>query len=383
MKRTNFTILVVCIILMFSISVFAGDNSNVQVPQSNATEKVFDELQYSGLRIEAPTSKGTEVPLNLLLSSKSQLFAATSITATAAASSKVYYGPSTSYVLRETFTSSKTVTVLEKDGNYYLIQYSVTGGTVRGYILGTSLTGTLTSVPNAINSINKLGLNIYSSTANVYGGPNSTTYVSIGTISKREIVKVLKADGSNWYHIEYYTSNGNKRGYVQSINTNIPGLTYDYSMPINSGARTNDYTSTHYGIDIGVVSGTSVYAITGGSAKYRTAYEKEGTTKVMVSYGNFIELTFNNNKAYYTHLSSFANGYTAKTYANASPVRGASSNTLYDEHGTIATVTKSQLLGATGNSGNSTGAHLHFEIRENGTTIVDPYKYILFAKMPY
>ena len=382
MKKLNYIILVVSTIFMFTTSIFAGDNSNVQAPQSNATERVFDELLYSGLRIEAPINKGTMVPLNLQLTSQS-FFAATAITATASASSKVYYGPSTTYVLRETFTTSKTVTVLEKDGSYYLIQYSVTGGTVRGYILGTSLTGTLTSVPNASNNINKLGLNIYSSTTNVYGGPNNTTYVSIGTISKREIVKVLKVDGSNWYHIEYYTSNGNKRGYIQSINTNIPGLTYDYSMPINSGTRTNDYSSTHYGIDIGVVSGTSVYAITNGSAKYRTAYEKEGTTKVMVSYGNFIELTFNNNKAYYTHLSSFANGFTAKTYANANPVRGASSNTLYDEHGTITTITKAKLLGATGNSGNSTGAHLHFEIRENGTTIVDPYKYILFAKMPY
>lgn len=248
--------------------------------------------------------------------------------------------------------------------------------------MGTSLTGALTSVPTASNNINKFGLNVYGATATVYGGPSSSAYVNIGSISNREIVTVLKADGSSWYQIEYYTASGNKRGYVQTNYTRVPGLTYDYSMPIRSGSRTTDYSAGHNGIDIGVSSGTTVYAITAGSAKYRTAYEiEEDGTYVMVSYGNFIELTFNTNKAYYAHLSSFANGFTAKTYPNPSAVRGYSDNTKYIDHGT-KTVSKNLSLGASGNTGNSGGPHLHFEVRDGGTTIVDPFKYVLFAKMP-
>ncbi|MZP28346.1 peptidoglycan DD-metalloendopeptidase family protein [Heliobacterium undosum] len=175
------------------------------------------------------------------------------------------------------------------------------------------------------------------------------------------------------------TSSGNKRGYVQTSKINVPWFTYQYSKPITTGSRTNDFGS-HAGIDIGVSSGASVYAITSGSAKYRTAYEVIGTTRYAVSYGNFVELTFGSNKAIYAHLSSFA-PYTAPSYPNTSPPRGASTNTLYIEHGTI-TVSSGTRLGATGNSGNSSGPHLHFEIKE-GTTSVDPYKYVLFPKMPW
>ncbi len=375
-KRYYVIILVVSFMLIFLVTAFAGVSNQPLMASNGATEGVYDSLIYQGVPIQAPIQQATPVPSHLSNPSEKVV-----VTATASATAKIYYGPSTSYVLRGTFTSSRVVNVIEKEGNYYLIEYSVSGGSVRGYILGTSLTGILGSVSTASNNIHKFGLNVYGATATVYGGPSKTSYVAIGSISNREIVTVLKASGSSWYHIEYDTANGNKRGYIQAASTRIPGLTYAYNMPIRMGTRTADYRSGHNGIDIETSVGTSVYAITTGLAKYRTAYEVINGKNVMVSYGNFIEITFNGNKAYYAHLSSFANGFTAKTFSNPNPVRGASSKTKYIEHGTVI-VTNNMLLGSSGNTGNVTGSHLHFEVRDGGTTIVDPFKYVLFAKMP-
>lgn len=217
----------------------------------------------------------------------------------------------------------------------------------------------------------------------IYGGP-STSYVSIGSISNREIITVLKTDGS-MYHIEYYTSSGNKRGYISTSSINVPGFIYDYSRPITTGSRTNDYNpGVHNGIDIGVASGAYLYAITAGTANFKYAYSTTGGTPVTVSYGNFVELTFNGNLAIYAHMSAFDSYFNAAVspYPNANPPRGSDSNTVVVTSAANQSVGKGQLLGRSGNSGNSTGDHLHFEVRDYGTTIVDPFKYVLFPKMP-
>lgn len=80
--------------------------------------------------------------------------------------------------------------MIEKEGSYYLIEYSVAGGNVRGYVLATSVDGNFSSVPVANNNINQFGLNISGSTATIYGGPSTSSYVSIGSVSKREIITV-------------------------------------------------------------------------------------------------------------------------------------------------------------------------------------------------
>lgn len=382
--KKNFSVLpfLFAFMLAFSITVFAGDSEEGFKPNPNATEAVFDEWIYQGVKIDPPYDKATPVPKEFINSVGTMA----AVSGTINKSTTVYYGPSSTYVSRETLAQGKAVSVIEKEGSYYLIEYSVAGGNVRGYVLTTSVDGNFSSVPVANNNINQFGLNISGSTATIYGGPSTSSYVSIGSVSKREIITVLKNDGSSWYHVEYWTSNGNKRGYIQTSNVSVPWLIYKYNKPITTGTRTNDYGS-HSGIDIGVSSGTTVYAITSGTAKFRTAYKEvtlsDGTKKrYAVSYGNFVELTFGSNKAIYGHLSSFMSGYTAPNYPNTDPPSGYDPETTkYLEHGST-TVGQGKDLGGTGNSGNSTGPHLHFEIRE-GSTVVDPFKYVLFAKMPW
>lgn len=306
--------------------------------------------------------------------------AAANTAAKVSAFTKVYYGPSPAYAVRGTFAFSKTVDVLAREGSWYHIEYWVNGGKVRAYVPGSTLQGSLAAVPAASPDIKKFGINVSKDAAVVYGGPDSSKYVSIGSIDCREIITVLQADGSAWYLVEYYTSKGLKRGYVKIADTTVPGLGFNYTMPIRTGTRTTDYSASHKGIDISTRTGTPVYAIAAGTAKFRTAYEVVDGKTVVVSYGHFIELTFNGKKAYYGHLSAFAGGITVRDLPNAVPRRGAGTNTGYIEYGTIR-VNKNALLGYSGNTGNAVGSHFHFEWREGGKA-VDPFTYVLFARMP-
>lgn len=104
---------------------------------------------------------------------------------------------------------------------------------------------------------------------------------------------------------------------------------------------TKRYTG-HEGIDYAAPTGTPIYAATGGKVVFAG---REG------GYGN------------YTCIA-----------------KDAVIKTCYGHQSKISvkvgqTVTAGQIIGAVGNTGNSTGAHLHFEVRVNGTP-VNPTKYV-------
>jgi murein DD-endopeptidase MepM/ murein hydrolase activator NlpD len=111
------------------------------------------------------------------------------------------------------------------------------------------------------------------------------------------------------------------------------------------GYRTHPVTGSytlHSGIDIAASSGTTVVASRNGkvvSAGYSGSYGN----LIVISHGNGIETA-------YAHLSSI--------------------NVRVGE-----SVSQGQLIGKVGSTGRSTGPHLHFEVRVNGTA-VNPSKYI-------
>lgn len=117
-----------------------------------------------------------------------------------------------------------------------------------------------------------------------------------------------------------------------------------YTITSNYGYRYLElygYTRLHAGVDIGAQYGASVTAAASGSVSIAT-YSS--------SYGNYVMLYHaDGSSTVYAHMSSLA--VSAGDYVNQGDV-----------------------IGYVGSTGNSTGPHLHFEVRINGST-VDPMQF--------
>lgn len=104
------------------------------------------------------------------------------------------------------------------------------------------------------------------------------------------------------------------------------------------GARSSMRVSTHTGLDIATSTGSPIKAAASGTVTF---------SGWKGSYGYLIVITHSNGvQTYYGHCS--------KLYFSAGQ-----------------TVTQGQVIAAVGSTGNSTGPHLHFEVRVNGK-YVDP-----------
>ena len=140
------------------------------------------------------------------------------------------------------------------------------------------------------------------------------------------------------------TSNSNKKP-SSSVSSSNSGM---FMHPLNgAGTLTSNYGSRwgsfHRGLDIAAPAGTPIYAAASGTVTY-SGYNQGG-------FGKLIIIDHNNGyQTYYAHCSS-----------------------LYVQVG--QKVSKGQNIAGVGSTGNSTGNHVHFEIRSNGTPI-NPYDYV-------
>ena len=129
--------------------------------------------------------------------------------------------------------------------------------------------------------------------------------------------------------------------YIWPLPGYSPGSAYGWRIhPIWGDMR------FHAGEDIGAPSGTPILAADSGIA---TVIPDNGN-----GYGNYIIINHGGGRTtLYAHMSGFAvsNG---------------------------ASVTQGQTIGYVGSTGNSTGPHLHFEVRVNGAT-TDPKSYFNFG----
>jgi murein DD-endopeptidase MepM/ murein hydrolase activator NlpD len=124
---------------------------------------------------------------------------------------------------------------------------------------------------------------------------------------------------------------------VSSTVTNSP-----HGAPVN-GPLTQNFHPGHNGLDFGVVVGTQARATMDGKV-VSAGWNNQG-------YGNLVIVENGPYKTYYAHLSEI-------------PVQEGQ------------TVKAGEVVGLTGNTGHSTGPHIHYEVRYNDK-VIDPTSFTL------
>jgi murein DD-endopeptidase MepM/ murein hydrolase activator NlpD len=133
-----------------------------------------------------------------------------------------------------------------------------------------------------------------------------------------------------------------------NVNYSYAALGIDIIKPINGtissrfGSRSSIRSSVHTGLDIAASTGTPVKAVASGTVIFAGTKGSYGKM-VVIDHGNGVE-------TYYAHCNSL--------------------NVSAGE-----TVSQGQVISYVGSTGNSTGPHLHLEIRLNGVAL-NPQNYL-------
>jgi murein DD-endopeptidase MepM/ murein hydrolase activator NlpD/GH24 family phage-related lysozyme (muramidase) len=183
------------------------------------------------------------------------------------------------------------------------------------------------------------------------------------TANIKDLVDIYRLDKSN---VNFTDSGSNSYWWPvgSSETTDAGGITYASGDPVstaissNYGMRTNPVSGIyklHAGVDLSGGTSTAgvvnVIAAKSGTVTYvSTGCLSFGDTSCGGGYGNYVMITHSDGAVtLYAHMHQ--NSITVKVGD---------------------TVSQGQVIGKMGSSGNSTGTHLHFEIRPDGSNTVDP-----------
>ena len=162
---------------------------------------------------------------------------------------------------------------------------------------------------------------------------------------KKVVTTVAKTTSS-----KRYSSSGSTSGFSTSSSISGSKVSLGVSLirPISGtitsrfGAKSSIRSSAHTGLDIGASKGTSIKAAASGTVVF-SGYKGAYGNMVVISHSGSVQ-------TYYGHCSA-----------------------LYVSAGD--TVSQGETIAAVGSTGNSTGPHLHFEIRVNGVAY-NPQNYV-------
>ena len=164
-------------------------------------------------------------------------------------------------------------------------------------------------------------------------------------VLKEAKIKVI-AYGTKEKPVEKETSSSTNSS--SGASASVSSSSGRFMHPLNGKGRLSStygsrWGTFHYGIDLAASAGTPIYAAAKGEVIY-SGFNSGGYGKlIIIDHGNGYQ-------TYYAHCSSL--------YVNVGDY-----------------VSKGQNIAGVGSTGNSTGNHLHWEVRMDGTP-VNPYSYI-------
>lgn len=172
----------------------------------------------------------------------------------------------------------------------------------------------------------------------------------LGTLAEGSAVTVIGNDRINgFWKVDYNGKTGYCHGDYIGFNKPVLPQNQSFAFPVNAAVTCGfgGYAG-HYGTDFGVGMGTSVKASKSGTVTIAAApcshnYGKGGNCGCSGGYGNYVKINHGDGtETLYAHLTSLS-------------VSAGQS------------VSQGQEIGKSGSTGWSTGPHLHFEIRINGS----------------
>ena len=167
----------------------------------------------------------------------------------------------------------------------------------------------------------------------------ATVDYTVGLLYQERPVEQVASKNKNSTKNSSVTTTTGKVNTSMKVSYQKVGLGVNLAKPISGqitsrfGVKSSIRSSSHTGLDIAASSGTPIKAAASGTVTFSGRKGSYGNL-IVVSHGNGVE-------TYYGHCSK-----------------------LYYSAGTK--VSQGQVIAAVGSTGNSTGPHLHLEVRKNG-----------------
>lgn len=229
----------------------------------------------------------------------------------------------------------------------YIVENTQTVYTMYAIVVNDDITSYVENEEKANQAVNELnqkyeGQNIVIGVRQIYTTTKPEiveTEVAIAQVSNNKINSIITSRGTTTSRYEVQEES--------SAIAVVNGISL-YVKPVSGtitsrfGERSSIRSSVHTGLDIATKTGTPIKAVAEGIVTFAGTSGSYGKV-IKISHGNGVE-------TWYAHCSK-----------------------LYVKKG--EQVSAGDIIAAVGSTGNSTGPHLHLEIRINGTA-VNPQKYI-------
>ena len=231
---------------------------------------------------------------------------------------------------------------------------------------------TPTNEDEILEKVENLGKTYYEYYA-IVEGDETKYYVATKEEAEQVIENLKKKDSSNINKIAYTQVFGKEIQEFTETDTIVNAL-YKKKKPVYSGYSSGSYTIAYEKIDLGrdltlpIKSGytiTSRFGARWGTTHTGTDIAAPTGTTIVAAAGGTVTFSGTGSNGYGKHIIIDHGNGVSTLYGHCSVL-----NVSAGEY-----VAQGQKIAAVGSTGNSTGPHLHFEVRKNGVTY-NPQNYV-------